>query len=570
MKLTKYIQKTLGAFIFFSLGFSSLVYGQRNEASLFKAMQDEMNRTKNELKLPGAPPTYFVGYTIAENKYISVISSLGTTVYTKERPIERVNSVKLYVGDNNFSSDYSYSGNGINSNTLMTRDDSYDQIRYSFWQTSDLAYKFAVEVYNSKKSAVKTATISEEEKSLPDMLPIATPEVSTPLIPEFNLNKNSYHDLANKLSKIFCNYPSIFSSSVGIDGIETVYYYLTSEGTKIKEPVGYVSISIKGSVRNNLGQVIEDQKTIYAKTFEKLPIEDSLVSSVKDFAERLLVLTKAPNMEEYYLGPVLFEDEASAKIFADNLVSPSGILSFRHPYQVVASVARAENVSEAKNVKPLEERMGKKVIDSRLNVSNRTDLSDYAGFSLIGAYSYDGQGVAPIKNLSLIENGILKNMLSSRVPTKKIKVSSGSMRFGVYPRNVVNSLAPGVLVISAPSGESTTALKTQLLNVAKEEGLDYAYIVRNFAGRSGQYLYRVSVKDGSETLVTGAEISPVQFIKLKRVLGVSGEEFVYNYLYKESIPTSLVAPKSVLIEDIEIVNKPLTIQKESPLIEKKF
>ncbi|HON55120.1 MAG TPA: metallopeptidase TldD-related protein [Bacteroidales bacterium] len=568
MKLTKYIQKTLGAFIFLSLGFSSVVYGQKNEASLFKAMQDEMTRTKNELKLPGALPTYFVGYTIAENKYISIISSLGTITYTKESPRERVNSVKLYVGDNNFSSDYSYSGNGIRSNTLMTRDDSYDHIRYSFWQTSDLAYKFAVEVYNSKKSAVKTATISEEEKALPDMLPISYPEVSTPVIPEFNLNRKSYQDLANKLSKIFCNYSSVFNSSVGIDGIETIYYYLTSEGTKIKEPVGYVSISVKGSIRNRKGQVIEDQKTIYAKSFDKLPAEDILIASVKDFAERLSSLIQAPNMDEYYLGPVLFEDEASAKIFADNLVSPSGILSFRHPYQVVASVTRAENVSEAKNVKPLEERMGKKVIDSRLNVVNRTDLSDFGGFSLIGSYNYDGQGVAPIKNLSLIENGILKNMLSSRVPTIKIKTSSGSMRFGVSPRSVINSLAPGVLIVSAPSGEATTTLKTQLLNAAKEEGLDYAYIVRNFASGSGQYLYKVSVKDGSETLVTGAEISPIQFIKLKRVLGVSKDDFVYNYLYKESIPTSIIAPKSVLIEDIEIVNKPLTIQKESPLIGK--
>lgn len=78
----------------------------------------------------------------------------------------------------------------------------------------------------------------------------------------------------------------------------------------------------------------------------------------------------------------------------------------------------------------------------------------------------------------------------------------------------------------------------------------------------------MSVKDGSETLVTGAEISPIQFIKLKRVLGVSKDEMAFNYLYKGSIPTSIIAPKSVLIEDIEIMNKPMNVQKESPLIAK--
>jgi len=544
------------------------LFGQTNENVLFKAMQDEMVRSKNELILPASPAPYFVAYTVGETQYISISSSLGATLSCKESSKERVNSVNLYVGDSNFSSDYSYSGNGVSLPSFTTRDDNYDELRTNFWQTSDLAYKLAVEVFNSKKNNIKTATLTEEEKALPDMLPLKRVEVSTPVIPDFNLNRNSYEELSNKLSKEFIKYPNVVNSRIEIDGIETIYYFLSTEGTKIKEPVSYVSITIKGVIRNVKGQIIDDEETIYAQTFDKLPSLEELTKKVNLFAERLVALKSAATMDEYYLGPVLFEDLAVAQILSDNLVSPSGIISFRKPIQVMATVARVERISSQNDVKPLEERINKKVIDSRLSVTNKTDLTEFNGSALLGSYEFDAQGVAPTNDVKLIENGILKTLLSSRIPTKKVKGSTGSMRFGVRPRAISVNVAPGVLVVSPSNGSSSQELKNELIKAAIEEGLDYAYIVRKIASGTDQFIYKVSVKDGSETLVTGSEITPVPLTKLKRVLGVSQEQEAMNYLYNGVIPTSIIYPKSILIEDIEINKEPLNVQKESPLISK--
>ncbi len=545
------------------------MYGQTNENVLFKAMQDEMDRSKKELILPDSPAPFFVAYTVGETQYISVSSSLGAILSTKESPKERIHSVNLYVGDNKFSSDYSYSGNGVMSPNFTARDNNYDQLRRNFWQTSDVAYKLAVEVYNSKKNGVKTATLTDEEKSLPDMLPLTKVEVYTPTLPAFNFDKKSYEDLSNTLSREFAKYPVIIDSRVEIDGIETVYYYQSTEGTKIKEPVSYVSITLKGKVRNTKGQIIKDQETIFAKSFDKLPSAEVLKVRVNEFSNKLVALQVASTMEEYYQGPVLFEDAAAASILSENLISASGIISFRKPIQVMATVARVENISSKRDVKPLEERINKKVIDSRLSVSNKTDMTDFNNVSLIGNYNLDAQGVSPVKEVKLIENGILKTLLSSRVPTKKIKASTGSMRFGVRPRAVVLNVAPGTLVVSAPNGSTSAELKADLIKAAVEEGLDYAYIVRKIANNTDdQYIYKVSVKDGSETLVTGSEIAPVPFTKLKRVLGVSKEQAAVNFLYQDEIPTSIIYPISILVEDVEINNKPLNVQKESPLIVK--
>ena len=544
------------------------LFGQKDDNVLFKAMQDEMLRSKNELILPASPSPFFVAYTVAENQYISVSSSLGTILSSKESPKERVHSVNLYVGDSKFSSDYSYSGNGVAATGLTSRDDNYDQLKRNFWQTSDVAYKLAVEVYNSKKNNIKTANLTDEEKALPDMLPLKKVEVYTSDAPALNVNKKSYEDLSNILSKEFAKYPQIVNSRVEVDGVETIYYFISSEGTKVKDPATYVCITLRGKVRNTKGQNIEDNETIYARTFEQLPSAEALLSIVNKFSSKLVSLQSAAIMNEYYLGPVLFEDEAVATLLSDNLISQSGIISFRKPIQVLASVARVESISNQKDVKPLEERINKKVIDSRLSVTNRTDLNDFNGMSLLGSYEIDAQGVKPAKEVKLIENGILKTLLSSRIPTKKINESTGSMRFGVRPRGVIVNVAPGTLVVSSPNGSPREELKSELIKAAIEEGLDYAFIVRNIAKETSQYIYKVSVKDGSETLMTGSEITSVPFMKLKRVLGVSKEQEATNFLYRDAVPTSIIYPKAILIEDIEINRKPLSVQKESPLISK--
>jgi len=540
----------------------------QQESTLFKAMRDEMNRSMKELKLPNSPAPWFISYVTGETSYISVIASKGVILNSKVSPKERVHSVNLLVGNSEFSSDYSYTGNGIISATLSPSEDNFDQLKRSFWQTSDIAYKFAVEVYKSKQNNIKNANLTEEERSLHDMIPLSGNEKNTYNPGNVNLNRKSYEELSKKLSAEFAKYPYLFDTRVTLDGILTNYYFVSTEGREFTEPVSFVILSFNGKVRNKAGQVIRDNKVLYSSEFEKLPSEQELIKIVNDFAVNMKSLRSASEMDEYYFGPVLFESDASAAIFAANLVSPSGIFSYRKPIQVMASVARVENISSRRDIKPLEERVGKKVIDSRISVVNKTDLKTFGATPLIGSYNIDAQGVVPVNEITLIENGILKNLLSTRVPTKRSKSSTGSLRFGARPRSVSQEVSPGVLEINAPSGSTFGQLREELIKAAKEEGLEYAYIVRKITGESDQYIYRVSVKDGSETLVTGAEISSVPLNKLKRVLGVTKNQQVFNYLYQGTVPVSLIYPEAILIEDIEINKKPLNIVKDSPLITK--
>lgn len=545
---------------------SATTYAQTNDNILFKAMEDEMKRAEKDLKLPGAPPIYFISCTVSENRYVSITSSKGSVVYVKESPKERMHSINLYVGNSKLSSDYSYSGNGMVSQQFTTSDDNYDQLRRNFWQTYDLAYKFAVEVYNSKKNNLKTANLSDEEKALEDITSLKKIEVYAPHFEQYTLDKKTLSDLADKISLKISEVKGIFDAKAEIDGIENVYYYVSNEGTKVKEPVAYIRITMSAKTRNSKKQVVKDKRVFYAKSTQKLPTEAELLSMASSFANDLSSMYDINSVDEYYLGPVLFVEEAAGAVFAENIAGQSGVLSFRKPIQVMATVARPENVGNMKNIKPLEERIGKKVVDSRISVMNITSNIKFGGNELLGSYLYDAQGVKAKDSVILIQNGILKTLLSTRVPTLKIKESTGSLRFGVKPRAISLAQAPGNLVIKSASTANCDSLKRMLIASAKEEGLDYCYIVKKIAAYDEIKLVKVNVADGSEKIVTGAEIGVIPFTKLKRVLGVSAEQSLFNYLFNDEIPVSVVHPKGILIEDVEIDKKPLSVQKESKLI----
>lgn len=559
------MKKIYSIVLFLLLSFLSLE-AQNNDNLIFRAMQDELLRNMKELRLPESRPPFYISYTLAETEITTVTASKGSILTSLHIPKERVNSVNLYVGDYDFSSDYSYTGSGLMSSAFASLDDNYEQIRNAFWSNTDIAYKFAVEVYNSKKSNLKNANLSEEEKALPDMQKIEKPLTVVEPDRFVDFDKSKYEKLAVSLSKEFDEDPALFNTRVQIFGIETKYYITSSEGTKIKQGVNILSVSMSAAVRMNNGVVFSDNASYLTSTLDDLTDGDKLTEMVRDFSTKMINIKKSEPIKEYYTGPVLFEESAASVILLNNLLSPAGLYSYRKPIPVNASVSRPEDVRDRINIKPIEERIGKKVIDSRISVINRTDMKEFNGEKLIGSYTIDAQGIIPPEELKLIDNGILKTLMSNRVPGKFIKESTGSMRLGARQRSVVMGMAPGTLVIEAPGGSSPEEMKKDLIKAAIEEGLDYAYIVRKLNNRGDQYLYRVSVSDGTETLVNGAEITNISLQRLKRVLSISKNQIAENIMLGGVIPMSVIYPSGLLLEDVEINVKRKNPQKNSPLI----
>jgi hypothetical protein len=112
------------------LGLASFAYAQQAGDVLFKAMQDELDRTVSQLVMENLERPYFVSYTVDDVQQLEVHGSLGTL--TQSNPDRgRYLSIDLRVG--NYSLDNSnfvsgFSGYGTDYSQLPI-DNNYDAIR---------------------------------------------------------------------------------------------------------------------------------------------------------------------------------------------------------------------------------------------------------------------------------------------------------------------------------------------------------------------------------------------------------------------------------------------------------
>lgn len=597
------------------------ITGVSGEAVIFRAMEQELMRTMqmHESAIPrvageeglsvaggtsnGKSEAGFAAsamapcrvlFTLAETSSASASATKGGLVSRRFSGPKRVSSVNLYVGDSLFSSDYSYSGAGFVSPVVAPVENREVPIRNAFWFTADMAYKFAVDVFNSKKSNFKSASLTPAERALTDFysleevvragdtdLPVIIGDADIPPVACAGLSDERCSDLAIRLSEVLNGFPELSASRVSVNDQVAYYYIVDNEDTRAKVPVSVAYVNVNGSVVDAAGKSVWDFENIAAPSFGELPSYEELVDKVSDFARRLAAVKGASAFDGYYLGPVLFEDDAVSAVFLNNLAGENGLFAYRKPVEVNSSVFPPEDVSRRVSLRTLESRMGDRVLDPALRVSNFSDfgaidpsvvkrikgLYGSGNPALLGSYSLDMQGVRPPDELLLVSGGVLKSVMSNRVPTLGSAQSTGSMRGGILEGGMSVSLAPGILVIDGCSGASVglkssrksagvahSALRKELLKRAKSQGYEHAYIVRKYMEGGNQVVYRVSVKSGKEEVVLGAAVAQVP---LNRLVNIGAKSFsrelsFENTMFRNTIPMSVIFPSALLLDDVEI------------------
>lgn len=520
------------------------------DSVILQAMQDELTRNYQNLQLGQFKQPYFLEYTFGRVANFEVVGSLGAVLNSYQSQQTSSGAVRLLLGNLHRTSDFLY--NGVGYPVRMPSETSYDEIRRCYWLATDVAYKNSIQNYVSKMAFLQSNPKSEEEEQLDDFSKV---EVRDNLIESLELDtfdKMMWEKRIERLSGIFKEYPKLFNSSVGVSGLRGVVYKYTSEDVRLQMPIGYVVLFASASVLGDDGVSISDSWSVSSFSFDELFSEEELEKQIRSFADGLLKLSAATPIDEFYSGPILFEDRACSNIFSGNLLAPGRLITLRKP----------EN---GKEIMTLDNRMGRKIIDGRLTVTNEPGLKSYNGKILWGYYEVDADGVVPSNGQVLVENGLLRSQLNGRVPTIKAPYSTGSSRF-VLPANTINSLtAPGTIHISVKNGLKAEKMKKALLKAAKEEGLDYAYIVKKMAGQAS-LVYQVDVKTGKETQVRVGNFSSLDLVKIKRIHEISSKENVMNFLYENAVPASLIYPSSILVDDVEINVPNLKKEQEDALV----
>ena len=520
------------------------------EAVIFGAMQDELLRNKEQLKLPVCGTPFFLAYSMKVNSNFEIVGSLGSVTNSFLQDQGAVGNVRLLLGDHHRTNDFIYDG-GSGIRTTLPTDGDYNEIRRTFWLATDAAYKTALQQYASKQAYLKSNPKSAEEEQMDDFAAQKVTDEIASGESAFQLDRKMWEQQIARLSAVFCKYPQLQNSSVSLSGIRSVIYKVTSEGLKLREPQGQVTLSATASVLACDGVRLGDVWSLTVADLQDLPAVEELEKQVTAFAESLMHLSQLKPVSEYYAGPILFENAACVQIFQDNLLRPGQLMAWRKQEGAGA-------------MQTFDGRLERKILDGRLTVKNYTGLKSYNGVPLLGHYGVDAEGIAPAKEVVLIENGILRRQLNGRIPTLKAPLSTGSSRFSLALDRVYFSTAPATIHIVGKDGLKTEKMKKALLKAASEENLEYAYIVRKIAGQLS-LIYRIDVKTGKETQVRAGEFAGIDLMKLKRLREISAREQVVNYLYNSQCSASLICPEAILMEDVEINVPQLRKEKKDAL-----
>jgi predicted Zn-dependent protease len=517
--------------------FGTLAHAQDDVA--MRAMKDELGRSITQLQLQKMDKPYFLAYRMEEINQHSISAMLGSL--TQEQPSHmRMIGVEVRVGDyaldnSNYVSLRSFGGGmaGMFSSIGQAPlDDDYQQIRRSFWLATDSQYKKALEDLSAKRAALEMRKHTDDVPDFSKETPATELEP-----PEKTRASDELKTLARDISAVFRNTPEIYSSSVDLEYRNYYTRYVNSEGSSFTRAQPLFKLQINAQTQAPDGLPISDSMELYGRTIADLPAKDALVSRTRAMADRILKLRAAASLERYN-GPVLFEGDAAGEVFAQQFAT--GLMAVRTPLsddprfemffnQMMSQLGGASFV----------DKIGGRVLPEFLSISDNPLLSDYKGSRLLGGSKIDDDAVKT-RETKLVEHGVLKTLLASRVPVRAIPHSTGSRR-GWGP-------APSNLFVTSEKSATNDELRKELLRLAKDRGLDFGVVVRRVGGGAAASFVKMASKmaqqdgqgtgslaevyklypDGHEEFVQGVEIAEMLPSTFKNIVAVGDTPFVFT------------------------------------------
>lgn len=539
-----------------------------NVALIVKAMSDELQRSK-QLRMVGKDPLYYMEYTLDDAESFSVSASLGGLI-NERRSRFRLPKVGARVGAPDFD----------NTNYLLTDvyfgvrydpesfplDDDYDALRQAFWLATDRAYKTALEAIGRKRAALRNVTQSEK---IADFSTAPTePARSAGTLARNKFNEADWRIRTVALSGVFANFPEVQESVIDFESVQSTSYFVNSEGTVVLTPDNLAYFRIRAGAQAPDGMRVRDHAIVQALDIKRLPAETDLRRIVTNVATNVKSLAAAP-VGDAYSGPVAFEGEAAAQLFAE--LFSSSLPATRRP---VSEPGRQINW----NPGVFEGRVGSRVLPASFTVVDDPAQKEWRGRQLLGQYTVDIEGT-PGAALTVVEKGILKTLLSTRTPSRDTTTSNGRARipgsFGSKTAGISN------LFVKCAEPVSAKDLRAQLLKMASDRNKPYAMVIRRMDFPSSASIpeirriaagqerptsipllaYRI-YPDGREELVRGLRFRGLSARSLKDIAAATDEEHLFDFLGNAApfsliggsnyVYTSTVVAPSILFEDLEL------------------
>jgi len=553
------------------------------------AMRDEMARAKTRLvlKIPGTEQPvrpYYVEYRLLDVDVRGVVAEFGAIVSSTTNR-NRFMNVQARVGNykldsSNFISDDAFRG-FIGSTGSVGVDRDYDSLRQDLWIATDQAFKEAVEQYSRKQAYLHGLARPSNIDDFSQEPPLKLIEPRR----EPDWTSRNWEAEARESSAALRVFPTMYGSRVTYYMIYLTQYLMTSEGAEIRTSRSLAAIEAGMETQSDDGMPLHNFFANYALRPADLPAAATVKQALERSGQKLMELRAAQPAQDY-TGPVLIEAPAAGSLLGQ-VLGPS-VNGARPPVAMVPMYEQILNTMGGRS--DWAGRVGARVLPPSASVADDPTAKEFQGKPLLGGYDVDDEGVRA-QRVSVVEDGLLKNLLMSRRPGPDFDHSNGHGRAGFLgdPRPAISNL-----VFAAKDAVPAAELRKRFVDKCREEKLPYCIVVRAMdnpalgllhqediseviaslasgaatGDRLPLLVYRVYPQDGREELIRGSRLIGLNVRTLRNLAGVGNDPTVFTFAQSQAaglagtalaafgsaqggLPTSVVSP-SLLFDEVEV------------------
>ncbi len=493
-------------------------------------------------------PPYFLSYTVRDTNYVSIRALYGALA---ESSAGRTRSadIQVRVGDPKLDNTHgTHRGSAVNSLQLPLGDDRAALAR-SLWLATNTGYGNALDNYLRVQTEAEVR--AKEEDTSPDFSQQAAQNHIGAVAPSIVIDHAAWEQRVRELSRIFRDYPDVYENMVFLTVQNETDYFASSEGSQIVASHLQARIVAVAVTRAVDGMDLFREQTFEAETIDGLPTQAVLASAVRDLGKSLEALRKAP-VTEPFDGPAILSGRAAAVFFHEVL---------GHRLEGQRQRGDEEGQTFTKDV-------GKPILPDFLSVADDPTVDNFGSTWLSGSYQYDDEG-QKAERVDLIQGGVLKTFLMSRLPIASFGASNGH---GRAESGHVPTGRQGNLIVTSTKSIPDSELRQQLIDEAKKQGKPYGLYFEDISSgfavtqRSSPQafqviplvVWRVYVDGRSDELVRGVSIVGTPLAAMKSIIATGDKSEVFNGecgAESGTIPVSAVAP-AMLLSTIETQRQP--------------
>ena len=510
---------------------------------ILKVMQTELSRASASLAKT-EPAPYFMSYTVNDQDIVVLVGAYGSLL-TDAAVQRRQADVVMRVGSPALDNTHGQSRvSGMTSGPLPLGENP-EAISRVLWELTDREYKRAAPAFLNVKT--NTAVRAEEEDKSPDFSKEAPQTHTGEALVPIGFDRAGLEGEVRRLSGAFRKYPGVYFASVVLQVQNSNSRLVSTEGTAIASPSTSTRLIMEAETRADDGMELIRVETFQAPSAAGLPSEADLSAKIDKMAEDLKDLRKAPAAEPYD-GPALLSGRAAAVFF----------------HEVLGHRLEGHRQRDEDEGQTFTKKIDQQVLPKFLSVADDPTVHELAGVKLAGSYEYDNEG-SPAQRVEVIQNGVLKNFLMSRMPIKNFGVSNGHGRNqpGLMPTG-----RQGNLIVTSTQTVPEAQLRQKLLDEVKRQGKPYGLYFDDIQGgftlttrqlpQAFQVLpvvvYRVYADGRPDELVRGVDIVGTPLAALTRIMTTGDQQHVFNGVCgaeSGSVPVSAAAP-AMLFSEMEV------------------